>query len=78
VKTGGERGIRTPQFGPDNKANPSNDIQIAVNFGPELSRVVTAWPKLPKQLKAAILAIVGSATPPQVNGEARSQDQNDS
>jgi hypothetical protein len=65
IKTGGERGIRTPQFPADNKGNPHDDTQrdsqISVPSSPELSQVVTAWEKLPVPLKAAILAIVNSA-----------------
>ena len=65
IKSGGERGIRTPHFPTDNKGNPHNDAQIdsqiPVASSPELSQVVTAWEKLSAPLKAAILAIVKSA-----------------
>jgi hypothetical protein len=64
-QTGGEGGIRTPQFPADNKGNPHDDAQIDSQFpvasSPELSQVVTAWEKLPAPLKAAILAIIKSA-----------------
>jgi len=64
-KTGGERGIRTPQFPADNKGNPHDDTQgdtqISVPSSHDLSQVVTAWDKLPAPLKAAILAIINSA-----------------
>jgi hypothetical protein len=63
-QTGGERGIRTPQFPADNKGNPHNDTQrdsqISVPSSHDLSQVVNAWDKLPAPLKAAILAIVNS------------------
>jgi len=36
--------------------------QILDELGPELAQVVAAWAKLSPQLKAAILAIVGSVT----------------
>jgi hypothetical protein len=62
---GGERGIRTPHFPTHNKGNPHNDTQIdsqiSVSSSHDLSRIVTAWSKLPAPLKAAILAIVNSA-----------------
>ena len=65
-QNGGERGIRTPHIALENKGNPNGDTQrdtqIPVNVGPDLSRVVTAWEKLPAPLKAAILAIVGTAS----------------
>jgi hypothetical protein len=65
TKSGGERGIRTPHFPTDNKGNPHNDTQIdsqiSVPSSHDLSKVVTAWAKLPSALKAAILAIVNSA-----------------
>jgi hypothetical protein len=65
MKYGGERGIRTPHFPTDNQGNPHNDTQIDSQFSvpssPDLSQVVTAWGKLPKALKTAILAIVKSA-----------------
>jgi hypothetical protein len=32
-----------------------------VTTGPDLSRVVTAWPDLPAHIKAAVLALVGTA-----------------
>ena len=37
------------------------DTQTQVILGHDLSRVVTAWVKLPAPLKAAILAIINSA-----------------
>jgi hypothetical protein len=65
IKSGGERGIRTPRFPTHNKGNPHNDTQIdsqiLVPSSPELSQVVTAWVKLPAPFKAAILAIINSA-----------------
>jgi hypothetical protein len=42
----------------DNDAQ--RDAQRLVPLGRDLSRVVTAWSKIPPSLKAAILAIVGS------------------
>ena len=64
-KTGGERGIRTPQNPANNNGNPHDDAQIDSQFpvasSPDLSQVVTAWAKLPAPLKAAILAIVKTA-----------------
>jgi len=65
MKTGGERGIRTPQNPANNNGNPHDDAQIdsqiPVASSPELSQVVTAWEKLPAPLKTAILAIVKTA-----------------
>ncbi len=65
IKSGGERGIRTPQNPANNNGNPHDDAQIdsqiPVASSPELSQVVTAWEKLPAPLKAAILAIVKTA-----------------
>jgi len=65
IKSGGERGIRTPHFTHENKGNPHGDTQIdsqiPVVLGHDLSRVVTAWAKLPVPLKAAVLAIINSA-----------------
>jgi hypothetical protein len=33
----------------------------SVQTDPELARVVTAWPDLPAHIKAAVLALVGTA-----------------
>ena len=30
---------------------------------PDLARVITAWPNLPPHIKAAVLALVGTAPP---------------
>jgi hypothetical protein len=38
------------------------DTGFSVIFGPDLSCVVTAWAKLSPPLKAAVLAIVNTAT----------------
>jgi hypothetical protein len=61
---GGERGIRTPQEAPDSLAktgkHTEKDTELSVVLGHDLSRVVSAWSKLPPPLKAAILAIVGT------------------
>lgn len=46
----------------NSKGDAQGDSQKSVPIGHELARVVTAWSKLPPPLKAAILAIVGSAT----------------
>ena len=64
VNAGGERGIRTPLQDADSLGKTSKrtgkDTGIPVGLGHELSRVVTAWAKLPPPLRAAILAIVNS------------------
>jgi hypothetical protein len=48
----------------DSLGNPDGnaqiDAQILVALGQDLTRIVTAWAKLPALLKAAILAIVNS------------------
>jgi hypothetical protein len=63
---GGERGIRTPLKAPVSLGNTSEntgkDTEISVVVGHDLSLVVTAWAELPAPLKAAILAIVKTAT----------------
>jgi hypothetical protein len=46
---------------------PSSDYtqiraQILGQLGPELTQIVATWAKLSPQLKAAVLAIVGSVT----------------
>jgi len=59
---GGEGGIRTPGTPQENISEyTGKDTGIPVVLGHDLSRVVTLWDKLPAPLKAAILAIVGSA-----------------
>jgi hypothetical protein len=37
--------------------------QIPGQLGPELTQIVATWSRLSPQLKAAILAIIGSVTP---------------
>ena len=60
---GGERGIRTPGAPQENISEyTGKDTGISVVLGHDLSRVVTAWDKLPPPLKAAILAIVNTIT----------------
>jgi hypothetical protein len=57
-----ERGIRTPDASQENTNEyTGKDTGISVVLGHDLSRVVTAWDKLPPPLKAAILAIVDVA-----------------
>ena len=64
IKTGGERGIRTPYEVPDSLGktgkHTEKDTEISVIPGHDLSRIVSVWAKLPYPLKAAILAIVGT------------------
>jgi hypothetical protein len=42
------------------KGDSQIDSQKSVPLGPDLSRVVIAWSKLPEPLKAAILAIINA------------------
>jgi len=46
----------------ENASDSQGDLQRPVTFSQDLSRVVTAWAGLPDALKAAILAIVNTAT----------------
>jgi hypothetical protein len=50
----------------NSKGDAQRDSQRLVPLGPDLSRVVAVWPKLPSALKAAIIAIVGSFTSSEV------------
>jgi hypothetical protein len=65
AKTGGSGGARTrDKFNNDAakiEAPSQTASQRSVTAGHDLSKVVTAWEKLPAPLKAAILAIVKSA-----------------
>ena len=47
----------------NSQPNAQIDEQGLVSLGHDLARVVTVWPKLTPPLKAAILAIIGSAVP---------------
>jgi hypothetical protein len=51
------------------KADTQRDAQSSVALGHDLSRVVTAWSKLPPPLKAAILAIVNSSATSQEDAQ---------
>jgi hypothetical protein len=44
----------------NSNGDTQRDAQKTDSLGHDLSRVVTAWAKLPPALKAAILAIVGT------------------
>jgi hypothetical protein len=60
--SGGEGGIRTPASPQENISEyTGKDTGISGVLGHDLTRVVTAWDKLPAPLKAAILAIVDAA-----------------
>jgi hypothetical protein len=63
---GGSGGARTPDNIQCSCGNSEAASHIAsqetVTVGHDLARIVTAWSKLPPALKAAILAIIGSAT----------------
>jgi len=63
---GGEGGIRTPLETPNSVGKSEDytgkDTGFSIALGHDLSRVVTAWAELPAALKAAILAIVDTAT----------------
>jgi hypothetical protein len=65
-ENGGSGGARTRHEsnndGPASEAPSQIASQRPVSSGHDLSQVVTAWAKLSSPLKAAILAIVDSAT----------------
>lgn len=62
---GGSGGARTRlksnNDGPATALPSQIASQNSVSLGPDLAKVVAAWAKLPAPLKAAIMAIVGSA-----------------
>ena len=68
-EVGGERGIRTPIQSPDSLGetgeHTEKDAEILVTLCHDLAHVVSAWAKLPALLKAAILAIINSASAPE-------------
>jgi hypothetical protein len=39
------------------------DDMLHKGADPDLARVVSAWPQLPPQIRAAVLALVGAALP---------------
>ena len=52
---------KSSDFPANAQADAQIDAQATVPLGHDLSRIVTAWSKLPAALKAAILAIINSA-----------------
>jgi len=66
-KNGGSGGARTRDKSNKDGADIGVPSQIAsqnpVSLGQELTRVVTAWAKLPAELRSGILAMIAAAVP---------------
>ncbi len=43
------------------RSSVAHQLPTAAEIDPDLARVVTAWPDLPTHIRAAVLALVGTA-----------------